>query len=148
VGEIPLPDREQRNNETDILGRALVALNRVPGVRVSRNNVGQTPARQGQRPVRYGLGNGSPDVVGIYSLALESGAVVALAFGLEFKKPGSRTAKRHWEEQQAWMHMAGRRGMKCAVVTSEEEAVSSLLSTIRTWRSCLSANGLRLSDDA
>lgn len=145
---IDLPVRKKRRNETTIVRAALVALSRIPGVRATRNNVGKSPCACGEcvprlcprcrarltRPITFGLGVGSPDVVGIYSLALPGGEVLALAFALEFKKPGARGNREHEATQDAWRTVANRRGMRCAKVTSESEATEIVQTWIASWR--------------
>lgn len=115
---IKLPPREPRPiTETDVLKRILEALAHEPGVRAARNNVGTLTDLRGI-PVTYGLGNGSPDVVGIMTFG--RALPIAIAFGVEVKKPGKK-AEPH---QRAWHAVAKRRGMYVGVATSEEEAVT------------------------
>ncbi len=151
AGTIELPVRTKRRNETTIVRRALVELNRIPGVRATRNNVGKSPCACGAcvpklcprcrarltRPIAFGLGVGSPDVVGIYSLALEGGAVLALAFAIEFKSPTARRKRDHEEQQEAWRTVATRRGIRCVKVTSSEAATLAVLGWIQEWRRSL-----------
>ena len=49
--------------ETNIMNTCMVALSKA-GCLVFRNNVGVLPDRDG-RPIRYGLGTGSSDLIGI-----------------------------------------------------------------------------------
>jgi hypothetical protein len=150
---IQLPIRERRRNETTILRASLVAINRIPGVRATRNNVGKSPVacayctkhlckRCRPRltyPITFGLGVGSPDVIGIYSLPIVGGVVLPLAFALEFKKPGARTERKHADDQAAWMRVARSRGIQCETVRSVDESTSAVLAMISTWRASLSA---------
>lgn len=156
---IALPERKRRVNETSIVRKALVALNRIPGVRATRNNVGRSPCACGQcaprlcqrcrarltRPISFGLGVGSPDVVGIYTLRLPSGGVIAIPFGLEFKRPGARTEKKHAADQAAWMRVAEARGFLCRQVTSEREAMLAVGWMIEQWEISLSLHDSRSS---
>lgn len=113
---IRLPDRSPRKpTESSVLRAILVALARVSDVRVSRNNVGVDTLKG----VTYGLGIGSPDIVGI----LTHGGF-AYAFGLEVKAPGARTAKDHLARQVAWRTVAEKRGMMCREVRSVAEAIA------------------------
>ena len=62
---IALPPRPVREpTETDLVRSILVAVNRIRGVRAARNNVGTIEDRRGI-PVTFGLGEGSPDIVGV-----------------------------------------------------------------------------------
>jgi len=134
---IMLPAREPRKRtETTIQLETRDALNGIPGVRVARNNVGQTPmpcakCRSGlcracasrlARPVTYGLGVGSPDLVGIYT----DRRGVACAFGVETKTPTGRTS----EDQRRWHWAAAARGMPTFVARSAVEAVDQVLAWI------------------
>lgn len=132
---IPLPPRPKvEDSETVILKRAMVAVNRLPDVRCSRNNNGRSPKPCGgcfpklcQRcaarlkyPILFGLGDGSPDLVGI--ITLRGVTVLPLAFGLELKRPGGEAAK----HQELWHRQARAKGMLVAVVTSDVEAVKAV----------------------
>lgn len=119
---MPLPARAPRKRtESTAQAEILAALNRLPGVRVARNNVGRLQDRNGTW-VAYGLGVGSPDIVGIYSAGRVSGprAVhVAAAFGVEVKSATGRVR----EEQALWHEAMRRRGLPTFVARSAEEAV-------------------------
>jgi VRR-NUC domain-containing protein len=79
-------------------------------VRLLDNEVGFDEAHK----VRYGLGNGSPDLVGV----LRNGRCV----GLEVKTAGGRVAR----EQTAWMTAARKWGVFCCVVRSIDEAMAAI----------------------
>lgn len=79
----------------------------VDGVRVWRNNVGVDT----MRGIRYGLGVGSPDLVGI-----AWGRFV----GLEVKTPTGRVSK----EQTMWLDMVRRFGGVAGVARSVEDALA------------------------
>ena len=130
---IMLPEREPRKRtETTIQLETRDALNRIPRVRVARNNVGQTPMPCGEckkrlcrrcaarlaRPVAYGLGVGSPDLVGIYT-ALRGWAC---AFGVETKTKTGVTS----EDQRRWHWAAAARGMPTFVARSADEGVAQV----------------------
>lgn len=83
------------------------ALCAVEGVRVWRNNVGVDT----MRGIRYGLGIGSPDLVGI-----AWGRFV----GLEVKTVTGRVSK----EQTMWLDMVRRFGGVAGVARSVEDALA------------------------
>lgn len=98
------------NRETIIMRNIRLAVNRTGRARVVRNNVG-LDATSG---VRYGLGIGSADLVGM----LRSGRV----FALEVKSgPGRLTT-----EQRAWIAAVRRWGGFATVVRSVEDALAAL----------------------
>lgn len=131
---IALPEREKRENETPILRQCIIALNRVPGVRASRNNNGQSPcacvvcrprlcrscAVRLTRPITFGQGDGSPDILCRLELFL-----VPTVFWVEVKTPTGRTSKERKELQRLWRVEAATRGERTAVVTSAEEAIAA-----------------------
>lgn len=98
------------NAETALCRNVRLALNRTGRVRVVRNNVGldQTTG------VRYGLGNGSPDLVG----TLRGGA----SFCLEIKTPRGRVS----DDQEAWWRSARQWGVRGGIARSIEEAFALL----------------------
>jgi hypothetical protein len=120
---MPLPEREPRKrSESTAQAEILAALNRLPGVRVARNNVGRLQDRNGTW-VAYGLGVGSPDIVGIYTTrvtwAREASVMRAIAFGVEVKSATGRVR----EEQAQWHAAMARRGLPTFVARSADEAV-------------------------
>ena len=129
---IILPPRKPRKiTETDVTHACAAAINRRRGCRAIRNNVGCIPDKRGI-PVTFGLGEGSPDLVGsitfggVESVLVELRALeaVAITFALEIKKPrelGGRGAERN---QRAWHAMARRRGVLVEVIRTPEEAVA------------------------
>lgn len=136
---LALPERPPRVIEGSILRASLIALNRLPNVRAMRNQVGRTQAACAMcRPklcarcfpnlVRsrpYGLGLGSPDLVGLITIA--AALPIGIPFGLEFKTPHKRTNhKARRRTQGAWRSVAIRRGMLCDEVTSVDEAVAAV----------------------
>ena len=130
-----LPKREtaKKRNETRELTKPIeAALNHLPGVWCARNTVGVGYHRNGDEAT-WGLGTGSPDVVG----AVDAGPAIAAAvgsrfdgchvavfFALEVKWPGKRL-----NPAQVGWHKAIRErvpGVFIAVVHSVEEAVAAV----------------------
>jgi len=79
--------------------------------RVWRNNVGMLRDSRGV-PVRYGLGVGSPDLVG---LVIGSGQFLAV----EIKTPVGRLS----DEQKAWLATVQKMGGIARVIRSVDQAV-------------------------
>lgn len=139
---IKIPPRERKETETSILRRVLRDVNRIPHVRAMRNNVGKSPvacsacrrhlcprcAPRLSYPIPFGLGEGSPDVVGIITF-WRLGVPIAVSFGIEVKKPGGRTSRERLETQAAWRRFGDQRGMRCAVVHHEDGAVAFVIDT-------------------
>ena len=98
------------NPETALSKSIRLALNRTMRVRLMDNEVGVDTIKG----VRYGLGTGSADLVGI----LKSGRV----FCLEVKTPSGRVRP----EQNAWLESVRRWGGFAAVVRSLDDAVAAL----------------------
>ena len=128
---IRLAPRVKRPTETKLTRRTLVALNRLPDVRALRNNVGKLHDERGV-PVRYGLGNGSPDIVGIITWRVASRAL-AVPFGIEMKLPDARGSPAHLARQRAWRMVALTRGMFCAEARSVQQAVD----LVTEWRATI-----------
>jgi hypothetical protein len=95
--------------ETNIMNACMVALS-VAGCLVWRNNVGGLPDANG-RPIRYGLGTGSSDLVGI----CRDGTFLAV----EVKTKTGRVSP----AQEAFIAAVRRRGGRSGVARSPEEAV-------------------------
>jgi len=85
------------------------ALSKTQRVALWRNNVGY----DGEHKVRYGLGVGSPDLVGI---------VDGRFLGLEVKTATGRVSS----EQRAWHEHARKHGALIHVVRTVEEALECL----------------------
>lgn len=94
-------------SERHLMDSIRAALCAVDGVRVWRNNVGVDT----MRGIRYGLGVGSPDLVGI-----AWGRFV----GLEVKTPTGRVSK----EQTMWLDMVRRFGGVAGVARSVDDALA------------------------
>jgi hypothetical protein len=99
----PKPPRK-RSEDDDLTPFVIAALNKLPGVRVRRNVSKAVPAAWGGY-VRVGLGEGSPDIVGIVRRVID-GVSVGQAFTLEMKwsdaSPNQHGAEGHEENQRRW----------------------------------------------
>lgn len=137
---IQLPPREPRKIvESDIVRDVLVSVNRIAGVRAGRNNVGTITDSRGI-PVSFGLGVGSPDIVGIISIGgvqsafggerLHECMPLAFAFGLEVKQPGKYATR----DQRAWHATFARRGVFSSVVRCGEEAERVVIGWVNETR--------------
>jgi hypothetical protein len=120
---IALPERVERETETPVLRRCLIALNRLPGVRAARNNNGSLEDKTG-RWVTFGLGDGSGDLQCRIEIPARGG-VLPCVFWIEVKRPGARTSKKRAALQRAFREEAATRGELTATVTSEAEAVQA-----------------------
>lgn len=156
----PSPPRKKK--ETGISRECLVAVNRIPGVRVARNNSGKTPipcptckgklcrgcAMRLAFPFSFGLGDGSPDLVGLITIgglhsavpAFESLEPLAIAFGLEVKQPGKTASP----DQRAWHRVALSRGMHVCTVSNPRDAVVFVVDLIRQTEVRLRRTATRL----
>lgn len=99
--------------ETNILKLCLMALSQA-GCLAWRNNTGALPDRQG-RIVRYGLCNGSSDIVGL--------APDGIFFAVEVKTATGKPTT----EQLTFIAAIRRQGGRAGVARSPEEAVSLAL---------------------
>lgn len=106
-------------SETAILQAVRHALVASGHVMLFRNNVGLARAMHGDHPIRFGLGVGSPDLVGILR---PSGRLV----GFEVKTVRGRLSA----EQRAWHTAARMAGAFVAVVRSATEAEAALTRAI------------------
>lgn len=102
-------------SEKDIQNAIRIAVSRLPGVVMWRNNTGIAEHWNGRNVERvaYGLGKGSADLVGIVD-----GRFVAL----EIKTERGRVSP----EQQVWLDLVNARGGYGAVVRSTDEAVAAV----------------------
>ncbi len=134
---VPTRDGKRRRNEgRDVVRPVLVALNRLPGVRVVRNLVALVvPASKRDdpsvRPMWCGLGLGSADIVGIVKLTAWDGMMCAelgRPFALECKLPkqGHLKAGAMKPDQELWLPAFRRAGGFAAVVRTVEEAVDAV----------------------
>jgi hypothetical protein len=109
---LPARPKKRRNETSDLTRPIVAALNAIPGVWASRNNVGHATTENGW-PVTYGLGTGSADVVGVV-------APYGRAFFLEVKWPGKGPS----DEQRAFLSRLERLGASSHVVHSIDEATA------------------------
>ena len=92
------------NEEERIVNASLATYGSTPGVLLLRNVVKTIPNPYGPGHLTFGLGEGSPDVVGSApSQCPNCGHVRAVPIGLEFKTPTG-----HVEPHQARLHNAWR----------------------------------------
>lgn len=101
-------------NEGELMNSIRAALNVIPNVRFFRNNTGVDT----QRGIRYGLGVGSADLIG-----LVAGRFVAL----EVKTPSGRVSP----DQTRWLDAVACLGGVSAVVRSVDEAMSVVDGVLR-----------------
>ncbi len=106
---VVVASEETEETERGLMLRIRAELASMPGVLMWRNNVGV----DADRGVRYGLGVGSADLVGLLAPA---GRMLAF----EVKLPRYRGRVR--PEQRRWLDVVARHGGVAAVVTSPEEA--------------------------
>ena len=101
--------------ETDIMRAVRKAVNLDGRALITRNNVGVGRAMHDESVIRFGLGVGSPDLVGILRGS-------ARGFALEIKTPVGRLSP----EQRAWATAFRKHGGFCAVVRSVHEALAAV----------------------
>lgn len=107
--------------ETEIMFAVRDALATRRGVFCFRNNVGFDR----ERKVHYGIGLGSPDLVGILPVTITPehvGQTLGVFLGIEVKTPRGRVS----EDQERWHRIARQRGARIVVVRSVEEALAAL----------------------
>ena len=95
--------------ETNIMNACMVALSKA-GCLVFRNNVGVLPDRDG-RPIRYGLGTGSSDLIGICA----DGTFLAI----EVKTATGRVSP----AQEAFIAAVRRQGGRAGVARCPDDAL-------------------------
>lgn len=111
-------------NETTILQRIRLALGRVPGLRLFRQNVGALKDEHG-RIVRFGLHPGSADLIGWKSIQITPdmvGKTVALFVSIEVKTP-TGTVK---TDQANWQAQVEEAGGIAIIARSEADALAGL----------------------
>jgi hypothetical protein len=113
--------KQRRVLERDIQAQIRACVNRLPFARVVRNNTGMLRDVR-DVPVFYGLGEGSPDLVGAIRVHLVSRKPIGIAFGIEVKRPG----KKPTPPQRAWHRFARLWGIHVIVADSAELAVSEV----------------------
>lgn len=108
--------------EADTMRAIQLRLSSEPETRVFRNNVGQLEDRDG-RIVRYGLCNGSSDLIGWHRVTITPdmvGQSVAIFTAIEVKQPGKYPTK----EQRAFIDAVQHAGGIAGMARSEQEAVA------------------------
>lgn len=111
----PPARRPRRQAEASLTDAIRSAINALPDVRVWRNNCGV--ATHGPRFVRYGLGVGSPDLVGILG-----GAFGGVFLAIEVKRPKQRRSP----AQLVWARMISDLGGIYLLATSVQQALCAL----------------------
>ena len=103
--------------ETTLSKQIRVALNRTGRVRLLDNEVGFAS----QERVRYGLGNGSPDLVGVVR-------PYGRVFCIEVKTPAAYRRPHHGlsADQQAWWRASSHWGVTGGVADSVDRALELL----------------------
>ncbi len=103
--------------EAQIVAKIRLALGRITDLGLFRNSVGVAtefdPKTHETRTIKYGLGVGSADLVGVLG-----GRFV----GLEVKTPSGRLTP----EQERWADMIRSKGGFVATVRSEAEAIAAI----------------------
>jgi len=100
--------------EAEVLAKARLALNQMPGKRVFRNNVGKLKDARG-RWVEFGLCVGSSDLIGFESFVIgpeHVGQTVARFLAVECKTHDGRVTP----EQQAFIDLVNSFGGKAVVL--------------------------------
>jgi hypothetical protein len=111
-------------NETTILQRIRLALGRVPGLRLFRQNVGALKDEHG-RIVRFGLHPGSADLIGWRSVEITPDMVgrrVAVFTSIEVKTPTGRLRP----DQANWQAQVEEAGGIAIIARSESDALAGL----------------------
>lgn len=111
MSERTIKGRHAKETEKALMGRIRKALASLPGVIVWRNNVGVDTAKG----VRYGLGVGSADLIGIVTV---NGVGVFAAW--EVKRPRAVPTA----EQRRFLDVVRQNGGISGVVTSVAQAVA------------------------
>lgn len=136
----PIAKAHRRSETRDIVQPIIRALNRIDGVRVTRNaNLGPVVPWHKRldpsaRPILAGIGTGSADIVGIVSVqwshlaARPDVETIGRAIALEVKLPAADglRAGRIGPDQRRWLSVFRRFGGFAAVVHSTEEAVAAV----------------------
>lgn len=111
--------------ETALQNRIRLELSeKVPSLTHFRNHTGCLPDGKGGM-VRFGLGAGSPDLVGYKEVLIDSsmvGQTMAVFVGLEIKLPGEKPRA----DQRHWLELLAEAGGIAAVVTSPEDAIDAV----------------------
>lgn len=103
-------------DETGIMQNIRLALGQRPDVLIFRNNVGALKDQSG-RLIRYGLCDGSSDLIGF---AIRNGIAVFVA--IEVKAPGSYTDPKRLEKQKNFLRTVRAAGGLAGFARSVEDA--------------------------
>lgn len=139
---IDLPVRERKVRETQVVAACRLAINRMPGVRCTRNNTGKSPKPcpvclpklcrgclpRLCQPIAFGLGAGGPDLVGFLRVL-----TLPVWFGVEVKRPRELGGKGLEKDQRLWHAEAKRHGVEVIVARSADEAVSGVTMMRRVY---------------
>lgn len=124
-------------NETTILQRIRLAVGRIPGLKLFRNNCGQawmgkvikrtadTITIKDPRPVQFGLHPGSGDLIGWQTIEImpeHVGRKIAVFTSVEVKTPTGVASA----DQLNWQRVVLDAGGKAVLVRSEEQAAAML----------------------
>jgi hypothetical protein len=115
--------------EASILSRIRAALGGLANVRIFRNNVGVGISCDGQRPIKYGLHNGSADLIGWTTYTIQPNDVgrrVAVFTSVEVKTSAGRVSA----EQTTWSDNVRRAGGIATVARNQDSA----LKAVNDWR--------------
>ncbi len=114
-------------SETAIMQDIRLALGACPGIKAWRNNVGMFKEQKSGRWIRYGLFNGSADIIGLKTVTITPemvGQKVAVFLSVEVKTP--QAPKKLPDDQQAWFDAVQKAG-GIAVIARSVEDVNFLL---------------------
>ena len=114
-------------SEKQIQTQILNAIGSRPDVRLFRNNVGV--ALNNERPLRFGLCNGSSDLIGIQKIVITPdmvGQEIGRFLSIECKSDKGRTTK----SQTRWLEMVRNFGGKSFIARSAQEAQERMESQI------------------
>lgn len=107
-------------SETKIVKECLLALSRMPGVKVWRQNSGALKAADG-RLVRFGF-PGCPDIMGFATVTLPNGSPVGLLVTVECKTQAGRQR----EAQEAFERVCLSHGVAYVLARSAADAVDGV----------------------
>lgn len=96
-----------------------------PDVRLFRNNVGTGVDQRSGNFIRFGLANGSSDLIGIRRITIgpeHVGQQMAVFTSLEVKTANGRAST----DQQNWLRMVRSFGGIAAIVRSTDDAITAL----------------------
>ncbi len=99
-----------------------LALGACPDIKAWRNNVGMFREEKSGRWIRYGLFNGSADIIGLKTVTITPdmvGQKVAIFLSVEVKTPNA--PKKLPDDQQAWFDAVRKAGGIAVVARSVED---------------------------